>query len=493
MHYSIQSQDLDQLSSDCLIVGIYEKQLTPAAKIIDQQQQGLISKLLATGDLNGKNGTTLLLHFADTSIPRILLVGLGAADNLHGKNYRKALVAAFDSVKDLPINSLLCALGQSEVAARDDSWKIRQIVEIAEQQLYKYQHSKSIKPPLSSIKTIDIIAAGNPANQLGLQQGIAIAAGVSLAKSIGDLPGNICTPTYLAKTASQIASNSDKMTAQILQQGDIEKLGMACFLSVGRGSRQPPKLIVLHYNGGVAGDKPVVLVGKGITFDAGGISLKPSAAMDEMKYDMCGAASVLGALQAASAMQLPINIVAVIPTCENMPDGDANKPGDVVTTMSGLTVEILNTDAEGRLILCDALTFAKQFKPKVVIDVATLTGAVIVALGRVPNGLLGNDDDLCASLADASNTACDSLWRLPLWDEYHELLESNFADLANIGGREAGTITAACFLSRFTESYPWAHLDIAATAWRTGKSKGATGRPVPLLVQYLIDTADAAS
>jgi len=268
---------------------------------------------------------------------------------------------------------------------------------------------------------------------------------------------------------------------------------MGSFLSVSRGSRQPAKLIVLNYQGGSKDSKPIVIVGKGLTFDAGGISLKPGAGMDEMKYDMCGGASVLGTLQAAADMNLPINIVGIVPSSENMPDGDANKPGDVLTSMSGLTIEVLNTDAEGRLILCDALTYAKKFNPEVVIDLATLTGACLVALGRVPSGLLGNDDNLCNDLIAAGEVACDSLWRLPLWEEYHELLKSNFADLANIGGRDAGTITAACFLSRFTEDYRWAHLDIAGTAWRSGANKGATGRPVPLLAQYLITQANAGS
>ncbi len=282
------------------------------------------------------------------------------------------------------------------------------------------------------------------------------------------------------------------MSIEILEESDMEALGMGSFLSVSRGSRQPAKLIVLNYAGGKPESKPIVIIGKGLTFDAGGISLKPGAGMDEMKYDMCGGASVLGTLQAAAAMDLNINIIGIVPSSENMPDGDANKPGDVVTSMSGLTIEILNTDAEGRLILCDALTYAKKFNPEVVIDLATLTGACIVALGRVPSGLLGNDDALCNDLIAASETAGDSLWRLPLWEEYHEQLKSNFADLANIGGRDAGTITAACFLSRFAEDFRWAHLDIAGTAWRSGgANKGATGRPVPLLSQYLIDRADA--
>jgi leucyl aminopeptidase len=325
----------------------------------------------------------------------------------------------------------------------------------------------------------------------GLQQGIAIAQGMELTKLLADLPGNICTPTYLAEQAVELAGKYDKLSAEILEESDMEALGMGAFLSVSRGSRQPAKLITLNYQGGNSVDKPIVLIGKGLTFDAGGISLKPGAGMDEMKYDMCGGATVLGTLQAAAQMNLAINIVALIPSSENMPDGDANKPGDILTSMSGKTIEVLNTDAEGRLILCDTLTYANKFNPEVVIDMATLTGACLVALGRVPSGLLGNDDDLCDDLIKAGKTACDSVWRLPLWEEYQEQLKSNFADMANIGGRDAGTITAACFLSRFAEDYRWAHLDIAGTAWRTGQNKGATGRPVPLLTQYLINRAHA--
>jgi leucyl aminopeptidase len=344
------------------------------------------------------------------------------------------------------------------------------------------------------LETVQFITeeANNTAIQQAIQQGQAIAQGVSLAKQLADLPGNICTPTYLADQARQVADCYDKLSFEALEEADMEKLGMGSFLSVSRGSRQPAKLITLQYQGAGKDDKPIVLIGKGLTFDAGGISLKPGAGMDEMKYDMCGGASVIGVLKAVAMLNLPLNIVGIVPSSENMPDGDANKPGDIVTSMSGKTIEILNTDAEGRLILCDALTYAEKFNPEVVIDLATLTGAVIVALGRNPTGLLGNDDALCADITASSETACDSVWRLPIWDEYQEQLKSNFADMANIGGKDAGTITAACFLSRFAENYRWAHLDIAGTAWRSGgANKGATGRPVPLLTQYLIDRANA--
>ena len=350
---------------------------------------------------------------------------------------------------------------------------------------------KSNKETDSKIEKISITSpvAELELAQTGLIQGKAIADGINLTKLLSDLPGNICTPTYLAEQALELGKQYLSLDISILEEADMEKLGMGALLSVSRGSRQPAKLIALSYQGGEKNSKPIVLIGKGLTFDAGGISLKQAPGMDEMKYDMCGGAAVLGTMLAAAQMQLPLNIIGLIPSSENMPDGDANKPGDILTSMSGKTIEVLNTDAEGRLLLCDTLTYAERYNPDVVIDLATLTGACLVALGRVPSGLLGNNDALCNDLLAASVTANDSLWRLPLWEEYQEQLKSNFADLANVGGKDAGTITAACFLSQFAENFHWAHLDIAGTAWRTGSNKGATGRPVPLLSQYLINRA----
>ncbi len=492
MDYSIETLALDKLETDCIIVGLYEnQQLSSSAKIIDSLNQGLINSFIARGDIKGKHSETLLInHLPESSVSRILIVGLGDKEKLSPKLYRKALSSAIANIKTANLNSIACTLADIEVENTTTLWKTRQIVEVFNDALYQYQQTKSIKGSENKLKQIQITASNETESdsKQGLKQGLAIAKGVELTKFLADLPGNICTPSYLAEQAKIVAAQCTKMTVEILEESDIEALGMGSFLSVSRGSRQPAKLIVLNYTGGKKDSKPIVLVGKGLTFDAGGISLKPGAGMDEMKYDMCGGASVLGTLQAAAEMDLAINIIGIVPSSENMPDGDANKPGDVLTSMSGLTIEVLNTDAEGRLILCDALTYAKKFNPEVVIDLATLTGACLVALGRVPSGLLGNDDALCNDLIAASETASDSLWRLPLWEEYHDLLKSNFADLANIGGRDAGTITAACFLSRFTEDYRWAHLDIAGTAWRTGGSnKGATGRPVPLLSQYLID------
>jgi leucyl aminopeptidase len=321
--------------------------------------------------------------------------------------------------------------------------------------------------------------------KLGLKHGLAIAEGVNLSKDLGNLPPNICTPNFLANTAKKLG-RENKMRVTVLNQKQIEKLKMGSFLSVAKGSRQPLKFITLEHNKGPKNQKPIVMVGKGITFDAGGISIKPSSAMDEMKYDMCGAATVLGLMQTVGQLNLPLNIIGVIPACENLPDGQALKPGDIVTSMSGQTIEILNTDAEGRLILCDALTYAEKYKPEVVIDIATLTGACVIALGHHVSAVYSNNQPLADELRIAGEVALDQVWQMPLWDEYQPQLNRNFADMANIGGRAAGSITAACFLSRFAKKYNWAHLDIAGTAWKSGKEKGSTGRPVSLLSQFLI-------
>ena len=495
MEYSIETLPFDKVQSECIVVGIYQdQQLTTSAAMVDGQLQGIITKVIERGDISGKSSETLLINpILDSSIERILLVGLGDKNKITRKLYRKALASAISALKTTKIKSACCALIDIKVSESDEQWKTRQIIEVFNDAIYQYKKTKTSQESKVSLNNIQIkVEPDTKAKaELGLKQGVAIAKGVEKTKFLADLPGNICTPSYLAEQAISMASNADKMSIEILEESDMESLGMGSFLSVSRGSRQPAKLIVMNYQGGVKDSQPIVLVGKGLTFDAGGISLKPGAGMDEMKYDMCGGASVIGTLQAAAEMGLKINIVGIVPSSENMPDGDANKPGDIVTSMAGLTIEILNTDAEGRLILCDALTYAKKFNPACVIDLATLTGACLVALGRVPSGLLGTDDTLCDDLISASETACDSLWRLPIWEEYHEQLKSNFADLANIGGRDAGTITAACFLSRFTEDYKWAHLDIAGTAWRTGAKKGATGRPVPLLSQFLIDRENA--
>lgn len=495
MDYSVETAPLEELQCDCVIVGVYQdQQLSPSATALNNSTDGLINKIVSRGDLSGKNGETVLINAVpDSKIESILLVGLGENKPLSGKNYKKALLAAVNSLKKPQIKSVVCSLAECDVEGRDWQWKSRHIIEVFNDAAYQFTHTKSDKETESRIAKIAIAApeTERALAQAGLLQGKAVAEGMDLTKYLGDLPGNICTPTYLAEQAIELSKKYAGLDVKILEESDMASLGMGSFLSVSRGSRQPAKLITLNYQGGDKNAKPIVLIGKGLTFDAGGISLKPAAGMEEMKYDMCGGASVLGTLLAVAQLQLPLNIVGLIPSSENLPDGDANKPGDIVTSMSGKTIEIINTDAEGRLLLCDALTYAERYNPEVVIDIATLTGAVGVALGRVAMGVLGNDDALCNDLVAAGEIANDNAWRLPLWEEYQELLKSNFADMSNSGGKDAGTITAACFLARFAEKFRWAHLDVAATAWRTGPTKGATGRPVPLLSQYLINRANS--
>jgi len=495
MEYSIETAALETLTCDCIIIGVFQnQQLSSSGAALPDKIAGALKDVIKRGDIGGKAGEALLLNILpDSKVTRALLVGLGENKPLTPKNYRKALTTAANSLKRPFIKSIACGLADVAVDGRDMQWKVRQIVEVFGDSVYQFTALKSEKETESNLQKLAITCGQGELAiaKLGLQQGQAIAEGVAYTKNLADLPGNICTPTYLAEQALELGKNYLELKVKVLDESELKELGMGSFLSVSRGSRQPAKLIILEYQGGNARNKPVVLVGKGLTFDAGGISLKPGLGMDEMKYDMCGGAAVMGSILAAVKMQLPLNIIGLIPASENLPDGDANKPGDIVTSMAGKTIEILNTDAEGRLILCDTLTYAERYDPEVVIDMATLTGACLVALGRVPSGLLGNDDDLCNALIKAGDIACDNVWRLPLWEEYQELLKSNFADLANIGGKDAGTITAACFLSHFAKNFRWAHLDIAGTAWRTGPAKGATGRPVPLICQYLIDRSNA--
>ncbi len=495
MDYFIESAPLEKLQSDCIVVGVYQdKQLSAAASVLNSHTQGVIAKVVSRGDISGKVGETLLLNaLTGLASERVLLVGLGENKPVSGKNFKKALQAAAISLKKSYIKSVASALTEIPLENLDVQWNVRQVVENFNDVAYQFTAYKSDKTTESKLEKLIIAAPEDLAGaaQTGLNQGKAIAEGVALTKLLADLPGNICTPTYIADQAIALGKKHASLSINILEEVDMEELGMGSLLSVSRGSRQPAKLITINYKGGTKDSKPIVLIGKGLTFDAGGISLKPAPGMDEMKYDMCGGASVLGTLQAAAQLQLPLNIIGLIPSSENLPDGDANKPGDILTSMSGQTIEVLNTDAEGRLLLCDTLTYAERFDPEVVIDLATLTGACLVALGRVPSGLLGNDDALCDDLIAAGNIANDTLWRLPLWEEYQDQLKSNFADIANVGGKDAGTITAACFLARFAEKFRWAHLDIAGTAWRTGQNKGATGRPVPLLVQYLLNRAQS--
>lgn len=494
MKFSIKSGNPEKQSSACVVVGVFEpRKLTDAAQAMDKTANGYINGILHSGDMEGKAGSTRMLHnVPDTLCERVLLVGLGKEQELGDKGYLDAVRATFKALHETGAADATLFLTEVPVKKRDIAWKVSQIVIVAMESLYRFDRFKSKtegnKPHLRKVALGTTSRAELADSEKALQQGLAIAEGMNLVKDLGNLAPNICTPAYLAEQAVGLAKTY-KLKATVLEQKDMEKLGMGSLLAVARGSRQPPKLIVLEYWGRAKREKPIALVGKGVTFDTGGISLKPAAEMDEMKYDMCGAASVLGTIAAVARMRLPINVIGIIPATENMPGGNATRPGDVVTSMSGQTIEILNTDAEGRLILCDALTYAERYEPETVIDIATLTGACVIALGHVASGLLSNDEELAEELLNASGQAADRAWRLPLWDDYQEQLKSNFADMANIGGRAAGTITAACFLSRFTKKYRWAHLDIAGTAWKSGKEKGATGRPVPLLTQFLIGRA----
>jgi leucyl aminopeptidase len=479
--------------SDCVVIGVFEAQtLSGAAFAIDAATGGLIARIVKAGDMDGKAGSTLFLpEVSGIGASRVLLVGLGKQDAFGQKAYGEAAKAAWRAILGTKIAQVTFTLAQLPIKERSADWGVRAAILALRELTYRFTQMKSKpEPALRALRRVvfSIDAGDEKAAKLAAKQGAAIANGMDLTRDLGNLPGNVCTPTYLGNTAKKLAKDW-KLKVEVLGERQIEALKMGSFLSVTKGSVEPPQFIVLQYQGGPAKAAPVVLVGKGITFDTGGISLKPGDAMDEMKYDMCGAGSVFGTLRAVAEMGLKLNVVGIIPTCENMPSGSATKPGDIVTSMSGLTVEVLNTDAEGRLILCDALTYAERFKPAAVVDIATLTGACIIALGHHNSGLFSKDDALAGELLDASREASDPAWRLPLDDEYQDQLKSNFADLANIGGRPAGSVTAACFLSRFAEKYPWAHLDIAGTAWKSGAAKGATGRPVPLLSQFLIDRA----
>ncbi|MCB5190250.1 leucyl aminopeptidase [Methylobacillus arboreus] len=490
MEFSIKSGNPEKQRKDCVVVGVFEaRKLSAAAEALDRVSDGYLGNILRAGDLDGKPGSTLLLHSVPgVSAGRVLLVGLGKERELNERAYRQALRAAIKALGSLDVGDIATFLAEVPVKKRDVSWRVAQLVEVAEDSVYRFDRFKS--KPAHSKKGIAKLQVHVPqradvaAGEDGLKQGQALASGVSFAKDLGNLAPNYCTPTYLAEQAKALVK-SHGLQVEVLEQADLEKLGMGSFLGVTKGSVQPPKLIVLQHKKGRKNQKPVVLVGKGITFDTGGISLKPGADMDEMKYDMCGAASVLGTFKTIAELGLPLNVVGIIPTCENMPDGNATRPGDVLTSMSGQTIEVLNTDAEGRLILCDALTYAERFEPQAVVDIATLTGACVIALGHHASGLFSNKDSLAEELLEAGNEAQDRAWHLPLWDDYQGQLDSNFADIANIGGRAGGSITAACFLSRFAKKYDWAHLDIAGTAWKSGKEKGATGRPVPLLTEFL--------
>ena len=493
MEFSVKTTSPAEERAACLVLGVFERRkLSAAAEEIDTACNHYLSHLLKLGEMDGKAGQTRMLYDLEgVAAQRVLLVGCGKEKEFSLRQYKKACKEAFQALKNSGASNAVSYLCELPVKQRSTAENVRFAAETFLHAQYKYTTTRSKNGNHdASLRKVAFHVSDKRAlksARLALQIAQAIANGRNIARELGNLPANVCTPTFLASSAQKNSLQVKGMKVKVLKQAEIEKLEMGAFLSVAKGSRQPPRLIVIEYQGGKKGDKPHVLVGKGVTFDAGGISIKPSPAMDEMKFDMCGAASVLGTMATVGELQLPLNVVAIVPACENLPDGNANKPGDVVTSMSGQTIEVLNTDAEGRLLLCDALTYSERYTPKAVIDVATLTGACVVALGKHPCGLLSNDEKLAASLLQSGERSHDRAWRLPLWEEYQEQLKSNFADMANIGGRDAGTITAACFLARFSEKLNWAHLDIAGVAWDSGHHKGASGRPVPLLSQYLLD------
>ncbi len=504
MEFSVKSGNPEKQRTACLVLGVFEgRRLAPATEHFDRAGKGYLSNVLRRGDLEGKpEQTLLLLQAPDALCDRILLVGCGKERDLDDRRFRQLMVKTATTLGHTGATEAVCYLTDLSVKGRDTHWKIRQAVAAVEETLYQYSEFKSKKDPPRRLPRKITLTVPNrrelPGGEQAVREGVAIAGGVKLARDLGNRPANICTPDHLAAQAQSLSAACSAIKVQVLERADMETLGMGALLAVARGSVQPPKLIVLEYRAGAKAQKPIALIGKGVTFDTGGISLKPGAEMDEMKFDMCGAASVLGAFHACARLQLPVNLVGIMAAVENMPGGHATKPGDIVTSLSGQTVEILNTDAEGRLILCDALSYCERFQPAVVIDIATLTGACIVALGRYPHGLFSNHPPLANDLLDAGRRAYDRAWELPLWEDYQEALNSNFADLANIASnRDAGAIIGATFLARFARKLHWAHLDIAGTAWKTGKEKGATGRPVALLTQYLLDrvneTAGAAT
>ncbi len=497
MDYFVKSGNPEKQRVACVIVGIFDRRKpTEAAAAIDKASKGAIGGAMRRGDMDGKAGTSLLLHglpgiFAD----RVLLVGLGKEREFDEAGVRKAHATALAALRKTGAIDAVNTLTNLEIRGRDIGWNVCQAALATENALYRFDAMRGAKTrealpePRIERLTFDVPRRSDlPAGERALAEALAISHGSALAKTLGNLPGNVCTPTYLAEQAQALAKEHHSIKVKLLDRPELGKLGMGSFLSVARGSQQPPKLIVLEYLKGKKDEKPVALVGKGLTFDAGGISIKPADKMDEMKFDMCGGASVLGVFKAVAELKLPINLVGAVPATENLLSEQPNKPGDIVTSMAGITIEILNTDAEGRLILCDALTYVERnYEPAVCIDIATLTGACVIALGGIVSGLFSNSKPLASALLEAGDEIGDRAWQLPLYEDYQALLKSEFADVGNVsGGREAGAITAASFLHRFTRKMKWAHLDVAGTAW---KGKAATGRPVPLLTQFLLNHA----
>ena len=487
MKFTIKTDLITKISADIITLAVNDKNQILCEKQIDAVTLKHLNNILRLGDLNKRTGSSLLVHGVNYKYFRIILLRIGVHADLSPKEFFKGIVNVSNELKKINVTKIIFPINQFVNKLITEKATTEYLVRALVDSGYKINSLKTQNK--SKAADFQVFLQTNKSSlketKQGLKNGQAIARGVSLTKDLGNLPPNICTPTYLASEAKKLAREY-KMKATVLDQKQIEKLKMGSFLAVAKGSREEPKFIVLEHKKGSKNKKPIVLVGKGITFDAGGISIKPSPDMDEMKYDMGGAATVLGVMKTVGELNLSLNIIMVVPTCENLPDGKAVKPGDIVKSMSGQTIEVLNTDAEGRLILCDALTYSERFKPEVVIDVATLTGACVIALGHHISAVFTNYDPLADELRSAGEIALDPVWQMPMSDEYQPQLNSNFADMANIGGRAGGSITAACFLSRFAKKYNWAHLDIAGTAWKSGKEKGSTGRPVSLLSQFLI-------
>jgi leucyl aminopeptidase len=499
MQFDTWTKALAELPIDCVAVGVQDDgELTPEAKALDLRCREKLSRLTKRGDFAGKPGETwLVTDLEGVRAERVLLVGLGAKgqsskDQITRKAWRRAVTAAISAATRTRVTSLALALPRPAAKVLSDERLGRAVAEHAGLTLYRVNDLKSAKKPRPHALARVVVATtakADAAVKKGFKQGTALAGGAALMRNLANLPGNVCTPTYLGKTAEGLARTHKSLKVKVLGLPEIKREKMGCFLAVTQGSEEPPRFIVIEHKPARAKGAPVVLVGKGITFDTGGISLKDPPTMDEMKFDMSGAACVIGTMNAVAELNLPIHVVGLVAACENMPDGRAIKPGDIVTSAHGLTVEILNTDAEGRLVLCDALNYARRFKPDVVIDMATLTGAIVVALGVHHTGVFSNTDSLARELVDCGLAADDRAWHMPVGDEYGEQLKSNFADMANVAGRDGGSCTAAAFLAKFTQGLTWAHLDIAGTAYQGGAGKGSTGRPTAMLLEYLLRRA----
>jgi leucyl aminopeptidase len=493
MEFGVWSKGLTTLAVDCLVLGVFEEaELGGEARSVDTACGGRLKKILERGDFPGRAGDTLLVgDLPGISATHVLLTGLGTAKQFQRRSWRKAWAAAAAALARTGIGSCAVALDRPELRQLDDYYLGRAVAEITAGALYRINDLKTGKKPrpaaLAKVLAGPVRKAA--AAERGLQQGEAVAAAMTVQRDLANLPGNICTPRFLAEQARALSRRQGGVRVRVLDEVAIRREKMGCLLAVSQGSHEPPRFIVLEYQGSKKAQPPIVLVGKGVTFDSGGISLKDPPGMDEMKFDMSGAAAVIAAVTFAAAVRLPLHVVGLVPAVENMPGGKAVKPGDIATSASGQTVEILNTDAEGRLILCDALHYARRFQPAAVVDLATLTGACVIALGHHHSGVMGNDEVLVRELQEAGLRADDRCWPLPLTDEYADQLKSNFADFANVGGRDGGAITAAAFLGKFTQGLKWAHLDIAGTAYQSGTAKGSTGRPTALLADFLLHRA----